>query len=119
MTNQEHIYFEKLKEAITEVFNSNNGSSFKIQEWKGSMITSFQEDLFQKTKGRVSEKWFYTYCKKTPDKLPRIDTLNLLSVYSGYQSWTQRAGRFRSGAGSEPDDGIAGRSGPVIPVHQP
>ncbi|MFD0964723.1 hypothetical protein [Pseudofulvibacter geojedonensis] len=87
MTKQEHIYFEKLKEAITEVFNSNNGSSFKIQEWKGSMITSFQEDLFQKTKGKVSEKWFYTYCKNTPEKLPRIDILNLLSIYSNYNNW--------------------------------
>ena len=68
-------------------FNRKFSSSQPISDWKGGTITAFQEDLFEKTKGRVSEKWFYTYCKNTPEKLPRIDILNLLSTYVGYLSW--------------------------------
>ena len=49
----------------------------------------FQEDLFSKVKARVSEKWFYTYIKNEAEKLPRIDILNLLSDYAGYQNWSQ------------------------------
>lgn len=87
MTKKEHIYFKLLKKEVAAVFNKKNSASISIEEWKGATIVSFQEDLFEKTKGKVSEKWFYTYCKKTPNKLPRIDTLNLLSEYTGYQNW--------------------------------
>ncbi len=47
----------------------------------------FQEDLFQIVKAQVSEKWFYTYFKNDSGKLPRIDMLNLLSKYVGYENW--------------------------------
>ena len=47
----------------------------------------FQEDLFQEVKGKVSEKWFYTYFKNDAPKLPRIDMLNLLSSYVGFENW--------------------------------
>jgi len=47
----------------------------------------FQEDLFQEVKGKVSEKWFYTYFKNDAPKLPRIDMLNLLSTYIGFENW--------------------------------
>lgn len=58
-----------------------------IDEWKGDTITDFQEDLFRKVKAKVSEKWFYTYFKNESEKLPRIDMLNLLSTYVGYENW--------------------------------
>ena len=58
-----------------------------IEDWKGDDIVAFQEDLFSKVKARVSEKWFYTYIKNEAKKLPRIDMLNLLSNYVGYQNW--------------------------------
>ena len=35
----------------------------------------------------MSEKWFYSYFKNNTEKLPRIDILNLLSVYVGYDNW--------------------------------
>ncbi|MEL6653279.1 MAG: hypothetical protein AAFQ87_20985 [Bacteroidota bacterium] len=37
--------------------------------------------------GRLSEKWFYTHIKHRSDKLPRIDLLNMLSHYAGFDSW--------------------------------
>jgi len=87
LTKEEQLYFELLKKEITAFFNKNTSSIQPIEEWKGATIVSFQEDLFEKTKGRVSEKWFYTYCKNTPEKLPRIDILNLLSNYTAYKNW--------------------------------
>ncbi|WP_313215533.1 hypothetical protein, partial [Soonwooa sp.] len=51
-------------------------------------IIYFQEDLRKYAKGNISEKSFYTYFKTSPvSKLPRIDMLNLLSNYAGYESW--------------------------------
>ena len=77
-----------LKKAITDTFLSENSASSTIDDWKGDTIVTFQEDLFTKVKARVSEKWFYTYIKNKPEKLPRIDILNLLSSYVGFQNWT-------------------------------
>ncbi len=82
------ILFDRLKDAVARRFLKENPASSKdYKHWKGDDIARFQEDLLQKVKGRVSEKWFYTYFKNTPDKLPRIDILNLLSAYAGYQNW--------------------------------
>ncbi|MEL6811511.1 MAG: hypothetical protein AAFP76_09270 [Bacteroidota bacterium] len=79
--------FEQLKKAVTQAFLVDHYASDMIESWKGDEIVVFQEDLFQKVKARVSEKWFYTYIKKEPAKLPRIDMLNLLSTYAGYANW--------------------------------
>ena len=57
------------------------------EDWKGETIVAFQEDLFSRTKGRISEKSFYTYFKNQPKKLPRIDILNILSRYVGSENW--------------------------------
>ena len=44
----------------------------------------------QKAKGNISEKTFYTYFKNnSQEKIPRIDMLNILSVYSGFNSWSE------------------------------
>jgi len=68
-------------------FLTENSGSEYIENWKGEEIAAFQEDLLQKQKSNISEKWFYTYIKKQPSKLPRIDILNLLSAYAGYDNW--------------------------------
>ena len=82
------ILFDRLRNTVVRMFlKENPASSADYTRWKGDDITRFQEDLLQKVKGRVSEKWFYTYFKNTPDKLPRIDMLNLLSAYAGYKNW--------------------------------
>lgn len=80
-------YFHLLKQHIANTFLENNAGSESIEEWKGEIITAFQEDIFVKTKASVSEKWFYTYFKNENKKLPRIDMLNILSKYCGYKNW--------------------------------
>jgi hypothetical protein len=80
--------FEILKKSIAERFlEENSAQSTDLSQWKGQEIVVFQDDLFNKTKSTVSEKWFYTYFKSDFKKLPRIDMLNLLSQYCGYKSW--------------------------------
>lgn len=87
MNNEDQHLFNHLKKAIEATFLENNSSNSPIEEWKGEEITAFQNDLFAKVKGKVSEKWFYTYIKNEPKKLPRIDVLNLLSTYLDYKNW--------------------------------
>lgn len=87
MNSEEKHLFNLLKQAVESVFLENNSVSSSIKDWKGEEIVAFQEDLFNKVKGKVSEKWFYTYIKNTPEKLPRIDVLNLLSNYVGATNW--------------------------------
>lgn len=87
MNTEEKHLFNLLKKAIEAAFLQNNSILTPIEDWKGEEIVAFQEDLFNKTKGKVSEKWFYTYIKKETKKLPRIDVLNLLSNYAGYTNW--------------------------------
>ncbi len=84
--NDQHC-FNCLKQAIFSTFSKKNGVTNPIANWKGEEIILFQEDLFATTKAKVSEKWFYTYIKNTPEKLPRIDILNLLSAYVGFKTW--------------------------------
>ena len=89
LANLDLLYFDQLKAEIqAEYLKNNSPSEEDISKWKGIDIIYFQEDLRKKAKGNISEKTFYTYFK-TPniDKLPRIDMLNLLSIYAGYESW--------------------------------
>ena len=60
-----------------------------ISNWKGQNIVDFQEDLRFKQNELISEKWFYTHMKSANSKLPRIDILNFLSKYVGYQNWDE------------------------------
>ena len=88
MHREDHTYFKMLKKAIVHTMRqSHPWISLDISEWKGQEITVFQEDLVLRSKGLISEKWFYTHLKANNDKLPRIDTLNLLSKYAGYSGW--------------------------------
>jgi len=80
-------YFDSLKKEIENTFLEKNKASSPISEWKGKDIIEFQEDLFDKVKAKVSEKWFYTYLKNDVNNLPRIDILNFLSEYVGYKNW--------------------------------
>ncbi|MCF6348757.1 MAG: hypothetical protein L3J20_10730 [Flavobacteriaceae bacterium] len=87
MKPEDNHYFNLLKQAITSAFLTDNSASMSIKDWKGEDITAFQEDLFNKVKTTISEKWFYTYIKNEPKKLPRIDMLNMLSKYVGFDNW--------------------------------
>lgn len=87
MNTEKTYYFSLLKQQIATTFLASHAASSDIREWKGNTITDFQEDLRSKTKGSISEKWFYTYIKNDAEKLPRVDMLNLLSVYVGFENW--------------------------------
>lgn len=89
MADLDLFHFEQLKSEIqTKYLTNHTPSNENISHWKGIDIIYFQEDLRKIAKGNISEKSFYTYFKSTPaTKLPRIDILNLLSVYAGYASW--------------------------------
>ncbi len=89
LTQLEILHFEQLKKEIQNRYlEFYTPSHEEISRWKGIDIIYFQEDLRKKAKGNISEKSFYTYFKTSPvTKLPRIDMLNLLSIYAGYQSW--------------------------------
>ncbi len=87
MNRSEKHLFLTLKQAIAATFLKNYSAPNAIEDWKGDIITDFQEDLFSKVNAKVSEKWFYTYFKNDIEKLPRIDILNLLSDYVGYDNW--------------------------------
>jgi len=88
MAESDLKYFMVLKQKISLTFRKTYAVNQNIKDWKGQDILNFQEDLSNKTKGRISEKWFYTHLKNNSGKLPRIDMLNLLSIYAGYQNWT-------------------------------
>ena len=89
MADLDLLHFEQLKQEVQAEYLKNHHPSFDdISKWKGIDIIYFQEDLRRKAKGNISEKSFYTYFKTVPSsKLPRIDMLNLLAIYAGYQSW--------------------------------
>jgi hypothetical protein len=88
MDNKSAEYFDLLKKRIVQVLRqSYPGISESIQEWKGQTISFFQEDLMVKVNDSISEKWFYNHLKSKSSKLPRIDILNLLSRYVGYNDW--------------------------------
>lgn len=89
MSDLDLLHFEQLKTEVQTQYLVNHTPSFdNISKWKGIDIIYFQEDLRKKAKGNISEKSFYTYFKNSPvTKLPRIDMLNILSVYAGYVSW--------------------------------
>jgi len=89
LTDLDLLHFEQLKKDVQgQYLKEHTPSQDDISKWKGIDIIYFQEDLRKKAKGNISEKSFYTYFKTSPvTKLPRIDMLNLLSIYAGYDSW--------------------------------
>lgn len=59
-----------------------------LADFRQADILNFQTMLEQQLQDRVSEKWFYTHLKISHnEKLPRIDTLDLLARFVGHASW--------------------------------
>jgi hypothetical protein len=83
------LHFEQLKNEVQTQYLTKHTTYYDdISKWKGIDIIYFQEDLRKIAKANISEKSFYTYFKTKPvSKIPRIDMLNLLSIYCGYASW--------------------------------
>ena len=80
--------FQQLKQDVaTTARQACPANPSDIRTWKGEDIRCFQNDLAEKVNGRVSEKWFYTHFKADRETVPRVDMLDLLSRYVGYDSW--------------------------------
>lgn len=90
MNKNDLLALRQLKKSVEEVFKKRFATcTDAIEDWKGKQIKLFQQDLMEQVGGHVSEKWFYTHIKTTENKkLPRIDILDLLSTYVGYENWT-------------------------------
>lgn len=90
MDASEKQYFELMKTRIVTVMQqANSGIPVNIADWKGNDIFLFQEDIRAKAGAYFSEKWFYNHFKTRNAKIPRIDLLNILSRYVGYQDWAE------------------------------
>ncbi|MFT5860956.1 MAG: hypothetical protein ACI865_003072 [Flavobacteriaceae bacterium] len=89
MRHPERVYFDELKSQIVTCFRKRYiDCPDDISQWKGKVIENFQEDLQEKVKGRISTRWFYDHLKTDKeDRIPRVDILNLLSEYCGFDSW--------------------------------
>jgi len=87
LNTQEKKLFTLFKKQIIATYLKSNSGSKDVTKWSGEDIFSFQEDLFAKVNTKVSEKWFYSYFKNDTKKLPRIDMLNILSKYIGFENW--------------------------------
>lgn len=89
MTEKKLKGFALLKREVEATFRQQVISCQEsIHEWKGKQIALFQKSLSERVGGYVSEKWFYTHLKvQKNEKLPRIDMLNLLARYVGFEDW--------------------------------
>lgn len=89
MTNEDVKYFQELKKFLEKKYKSEfEDCNLSISDWKITEIRKFQEMMLKEVNGRISEKWFYTHLKAVENKkLPRIDTLNLLCEFVGYENW--------------------------------
>ena len=88
MSEIEQQFYRQLKNKVSERVRENHiVSSNRIEDWKGKDIEKLNIDLAERVKGRISEKWFYTHLKVENEKLPRIDMLDMLSEYVGFDNW--------------------------------
>ncbi len=89
MPDRDFLLFNKLKQDLAKKIKELYPDfPVDIAGWKGKEIQLFQDDLEKNVKGRISEKWFYTHLKGETTKLPRIDILDLLARYVGYEDWS-------------------------------
>ena len=84
----EQQFYRQLKNKVSERVRENHiVSSNRIEDWKGKDIEKLNIDLAERVKGNISEKCFYTHLKVENEKLPRIDMLDMLSEYVGFDNW--------------------------------
>jgi hypothetical protein len=83
--------FYILKDKVLEIFKLSfpyfKGS---IQDFGNKEIAQLIDLIETKNNERVSEKWVYTHLKPIAnEKIPRKDMLNILSKFSGFESWDE------------------------------
>lgn len=89
-TNLIDAFYQLKKELESEFKKHHPECMLEITEWRQKEINQFQNLMLEKVNGRISEKWFYTHIKnKNNEKLPRIDTLNLLCEFIDFEGWDE------------------------------
>jgi hypothetical protein len=110
-------YFGLLKQRIVETMQrSYPGIPGDIGDWKGQEIIDFQEELKKRVNEHLSEKWFYLHMKSESGKLPRIDTLNLLSRFTGYAGWNDFIYQNKTSGKEKPHPDHSNRIFYLLPV---
>ena len=95
MEANQRILFDLLLEKVGLKLQENHPEvNIPMHDWKGEEIALLREDLQEKVLGTISEKWYYTHIKNQQEKLPRVDTLNLLCQYVEEQSWKAFAHQY-------------------------
>lgn len=89
MQNEALQHFQTLKVKLQEALQKSHPYfEREIHVWTSPEITALQDALNEQVQGYISEKWFYTHLKpRQNEKLPRIDMLNMLSQFVGYEGW--------------------------------
>lgn len=87
MSEEQIAHFGRLKEELRKRVEERLSIRKEFVDWSLNDISDFRTDLEACCQSSISEKWFYTHLKNDSEKLPRIDTLNLLSQYLGYKNW--------------------------------
>jgi hypothetical protein len=116
MTDLELFYL--LKKSVLEQYQNSypyfNGSwkSFTSQD-----ILNLIDDIQQKAKQTVSEKWIYTHLKpENNQKLPRKDMLDILSVYVGKSGWDEFVFKSNSNGNNNGNNNINSKSNENISI---
>lgn len=83
------VLFYQLKEEVRRTFQSRypyfEGT---LKSLSSQDILNLIDDIQEKTKQTISEKWIYTHLKPNENsKLPRKDMLDILAVYASEESW--------------------------------
>lgn len=98
MSHEDAQDFERLKQVIRQKLAKKFGITRDLKHWNLNDIRRFQDDLEHSCRSTLSEKWVYTHFKRQGDRLPRVDVLDLLSRYAGFESWDL----FRNSGKSKP-----------------
>ena len=89
MRKEELLYFKLLKTDIEKKYKEEYPEcEIKITSWRQQEIKRFRDLLIKQVGGQISEKWFYTHIRtENNEKLPRIDTLDLLCRFINFENW--------------------------------
>lgn len=94
--------FYRLKEEVLVQYKAHY--PFFDGTWKtfsSEDIRNLIEKIEESTGKSLSEKWIYTHLKPSEnEKLPRKDTLNILSEFSGFSSWDEFVFKQQSSKGN-------------------
>ncbi len=85
------LHFQLLKKDIEEKYKKEYPECrIIITNWRQQEIKRLRSLLVKHVGGQISEKWFYTHIRtENNEKLPRIDTLDLLCRFVGFENWEQ------------------------------